>query len=180
MKNRIFSTSLESQHKLFCQRYSLEQIIKHATRTTCSASTLIDHILTNSREKISQSGVIDIGVSDHQLIYLTRKLHRMMSNINNQIKVRSLKTYSIESLNQGLSMINFPDYKYFNDVDIAYSDFIQCITSVINKIAPFKDIRIKNYFHDWFDGEMLDKIIFRDKRLKKCKASRLNIDEQLY
>ena len=77
-------------------------------------------------------------------------------------------------------MINFPDYEYFNDVDIAYSDFIQRITSVINKIAPFKEIRIKNYSHDWFDGEILDKIILRDKRLKKFKASRLNIDEQLY
>ena len=52
MQNRIPSTSLASQCKLFCQRYSLEQIIKHGTRTTCSSSTLIDHILTNSREKI--------------------------------------------------------------------------------------------------------------------------------
>ena len=50
-------------------------------------------------------------------------------------------------------MINFPDYEYINNVDIAYSDFIQRITSVINKIVPFKDIRIKNYSHDWFDGE---------------------------
>ena len=29
-------------------------------------------------------------------------------------------------------MINFPDYEYFNDEDIAYWDFIQRITSVIN------------------------------------------------
>ena len=51
MQNRKASTSLVSQYKLFCQRYSLEQTIKLATRTTCSSSTLIDHILTNSREK---------------------------------------------------------------------------------------------------------------------------------
>ena len=97
---------------------------------------------------MSQSGVIDIGISDHQLIYLTRKLHRMKSNTHKQIKIISLKNYAIESLNQGLSMINFPDYEYFNDEDIAYSDFIQRITSTINKVAPFKEIRIKNYFHD--------------------------------
>ena len=155
--------------RLFCQRYSLKQIIKHATRTTCSSSTLIDHILTNSREKISQSGVIDIGISDHQLIYLTRKLHRFKSNTHKQIKIRSLKNYSIESLNQGLSMINFPDYEYFNDVDIAYSDFIQHITSVINKIVPFKKIGIKSYFHDLFGGEILDKIIPRDKCLRNLR-----------
>ena len=44
----------------------------------------------------------------------------------------------------------------------------------------FKEIRIKNYSHDWFDGEILHKIILRDKRLKKFKDSRLNIDGQLY
>ena len=54
------------------------------------------------------------------------------------------------------------------------------MTSVINKIAPFKEIRIKNYSNDWFDGEILDEIILRDKRLKKFKASRLNIDKQFY
>ena len=108
-----------SQYKLFCQSYPLEQSIKHATRTTCSPSTLIDHVLTNYKEKILQSGVIDIGISNHQLIYLTLKLHRMKSNTHNQTKRKSLKNYTIESLNQGLSMINFPDYEYFNDLDIA-------------------------------------------------------------
>ena len=77
---------------------------------------MIDHILTNSKEKISQSGVIDIGISDHQLIYLTRKLHRMKSNTHKQIKIRFFKNYTLESLNQGLTMINFSDYEYFNDV----------------------------------------------------------------
>ena len=77
-------------------------------------------------------------------------------------------------------MINFPDYEYFNDVDITYSYFNQRMTPVINKVAPFKEIRIKSYSHGWFDGESLDKITLRDKQLKKFKGSRLNIDEQFY
>ena len=75
-------------------------------------------------------------------------------------------------------MINFPDYEYFNDVDIAYSNFIQRITSVINKMAPFKEIRIKINPHDLLDGEILDKIILRDHILRNSIP--LNIDEQLY
>ena len=54
-------------------------------------------------------------------------------------------------------------------------NFHAVVTSVTNKIAPFKEIRIKNYSHDWFDDEILDKNILRDKRLKKFKASRLNM-----
>ena len=92
MQNHIPSTSLVSQYKLFCQRYSLEHIIEHATRKTCSSSTLTDHILTNSRGKISQSGVIDTAISDHQLICLTRKLHRMKSNTHKQMKIRSTQS----------------------------------------------------------------------------------------
>ena len=64
MQKWIPSTSLLSQYKVFCQRYSLEHIIKHATRSTCSSSTLIDQILTNSRKKISQSSVVDIDISE--------------------------------------------------------------------------------------------------------------------
>ena len=92
MQSQIPSTSLVSQYKLFCQRFPLEQIIKHATYTKHSSSRLIDHILTDSREKISQSGVTDVGISHHQLIYMTRKLHRMKSNTHNKINVRSIKT----------------------------------------------------------------------------------------
>ena len=84
------------------------------------------------------------------------------------------------SLNQDLPIINFHYYEYFNDIDISCSDFIQRITPVINKIAPFKVIGIKDYSHDWFDGEILYKIILRDKRLNKFKTSRLNIDEQFF
>ena len=64
-------------------------------------------------------------------------------------------------------MIKFPDYEYFNDVNIAYSDLIQRITSVMNKTAPFKEVKIESYSHYWFDGEILVRIILRDKRLKK-------------
>ena len=110
------------------------QAIQNRIPSVQHAACNIDLILTNSREKISQSSVIDIGISDYQSTYLTRKLHRMKSNTHKQIKIRSLKSYTIESLNQGLRMINFPDYEYFNDVDIAYSDFIQCITRVTNRL----------------------------------------------
>ena len=89
--------------------------------------------------------------------------------------MRSLFKIFKKPTQSSLHMVNFPDYEYFNDVDIAYSD----ITPDKNKIAPFKETKIKNYFHDWFDGEILENIILRDK-CEIFKASRLNIDEQLY
>jgi hypothetical protein len=55
--------------------FNLKQIIDEPTRVTCTSKTLIDHVVVNSEEKISQSGVLPIGLSDHFLIYCTwRKL----------------------------------------------------------------------------------------------------------
>ena len=45
------------------------------TSPTCMTSTsLLDHILTNSSERVSQSGIADVGLSDHQMTYCTRKI----------------------------------------------------------------------------------------------------------
>ena len=42
-------------------------MIDEATRVTMTTSSLIDHIVTNTPEKISDSGVIHTGISDHSL-----------------------------------------------------------------------------------------------------------------
>ena len=68
--------SLCRQYKEFCSFFSLTQLIKSPTRITCSSSTLLDHILTNTPDKVKQAGLIDISISAHQLIYCTRKSWR--------------------------------------------------------------------------------------------------------
>ena len=62
--------------------YGLTQLITEPTRVTQYSSTLIDLCLTNSPDKISKSGVINIGISDHSAIYLTRKFAHLRSNMH--------------------------------------------------------------------------------------------------
>ena len=42
--------------------YGLPQLINCPTRVTCITSTLIDHILINTQNNISQSGAIDTAI----------------------------------------------------------------------------------------------------------------------
>ena len=95
-----------NKYKEFCQTFSLTEIIKDPIRITCSTSSLLDHILTNSLEKISQKGTIDVGLSDHQLICCTRKVLRTKLNMHNQIQIRYLKKYSVESYTNALRKIS--------------------------------------------------------------------------
>ena len=56
-KNTPLRNSLPSlckQYINFCSSFSLKQLISSPTRITCSSSTIIDHILTNTTNIISQ------------------------------------------------------------------------------------------------------------------------------
>ena len=69
-KKMLFSTK---SYLDFCISNSLEQIIMPPSRPIDRRATFIDQVLTNSSHKISQSGVIDLGLSDHDPILHTRK-----------------------------------------------------------------------------------------------------------
>ena len=167
-------------YREFCATHDLKQIITSPTRITEKSSTLLDHILTNSSDRVSQSGVIDLGLSDHQLIYCTRKIIKNKPNKHKFIKIRSLKHYTIEKFLKELKDIIFPDYSDYNDINEAYSDFIKKITKIIDKIAPIKEIRIKNNTAKWIDEEILEGIRNRDKLFTKFKKSKINIDHLNY
>ena len=53
---------------------SLKQL--EATRITEKPSTLLDHILRNSKKPISQWDIMGIGLSDHQMVYYTSSAKR--------------------------------------------------------------------------------------------------------
>ena len=63
---------------------------------------------------------------------------------------------------------------------IAYLDLLEKILSEVDKIVPFKDLRIKNNTQDWFDDEVAKAVKLREKRLKQFKSTKLHIDEDLY
>ena len=93
------------KYREFCALHGLTQLVKSATRITKNTSTIFDHILTNSKDKIIQLGTMDVGLSDNQLIYCTRKKFKEKTDIKTYIKYRSLKNYTPEILIEKLLMM---------------------------------------------------------------------------
>ena len=52
-------------------------IIKYPTCITCRNTSLIDYILASILSRISQHGLINVNISDHQLIYCTRTITKI-------------------------------------------------------------------------------------------------------
>ena len=54
------------------------------------------------------------------------------------------------------------------------------LNCVVNVIAPFKTVRVKNNTSQWFDGEKKkEKIHTHDKLYKRFKLTKLNVDEEI-
>ena len=119
-------------------------------------------------------------VSDHSMVYCTRKISRAKYNKHKEITFRSLKNYSVDVYKEALEKVSIPNYDNFGNPDLAYSDFISRLESVINVVAPIKTVRIKNNTREWFDGEIGEEIYKRDKLHKKFKLTKLHVDEDLY
>ena len=58
---------------------------------------------------------------------------------------------------------------------MAYNDFIQKIMNIIDKVAPLKEIQVKQNSQEWFDWEIADEIKNLDKLFRKFKKSKLQL-----
>ena len=165
-----FNTDVSSSHrkcplvtklKSICAMFSLKQIIQDFTRIS-SSSTTIDLILVSDCEKISQSGVIDCCISDHQMTFCTRKIHKVPVGKHNTATMRSLKHYSKEAFQQTLLGSNWNNVLLSDNVTDAWINFKQCFISCLDNIAPVKSVRIKQRTEEWVDSEVLQCIKDRD------------------
>ena len=74
----------------FCVSFSLEQLIAKHIRVDKTAS-LIDHVLNNSSQKVSQYCVIVLCILDHNLVYCTRKTPSLKLSKHNDLGLYTLK-----------------------------------------------------------------------------------------
>ena len=49
--------------------FGLDQLVEEATRATKPSATLIDHIYTNNRSRVTDVRIVEAGISDHCAIF---------------------------------------------------------------------------------------------------------------
>ena len=163
----------------FAFSYTLKQSISTPTRTTENTATLSVHVLTNSPHKIIKCGVVEVNLSDHELIYCTRKTTKLKSNKRNELNICSMKNYTAEGFVELLKKTDFPNYETYACINMAYLDFATKIVDVIDSYCPSKRVRIKSNTKPWFDSVVISLVNKRDSCYKKCKVSKLETDKDL-
>ena len=143
--------------------YGLHQLINEPTRITATSESLIDLCLTNCSEKITHSGVLHLGISDHSLVFMTRKSKMERSRVHKAIQFRSLKNFCKADFLADLAEI---DWKAItgpaDDPNKSWQNWKSCLMSVIDKHAPIRHKRIRGKKCPWISHEVLQKMRVRD------------------
>ena len=126
------------KYQEFCNFFNFKQLISCSTRISCSSSTINDHLLGSYPDRVSKKEIIDVGISDLQLIFCTRKTLKTKIGCHKQISFHSLKNYSVIAYGEALKKVKFPNYENFININEAYSNFFQKVTTVIDKIESCK------------------------------------------
>jgi hypothetical protein len=76
-------------------------LIKEPTRITDTTATLLDVAIVSKPDNICRSGVLHIGISDHSLIYVCRKISFVKKEIK-IVNVRNYRNFNQQHLNDDL------------------------------------------------------------------------------
>jgi len=168
-----------------CNSFGFNQLITEITRVGRSSSgiitsTLIDHILCNDLLKVSQSGVLPIGLSDHFLVFCTRKAAKSVFSTHNTVNIRSMKNYNVETYTNLLETTDWSDVLNNNCVDSAWSNFRSSMDVIMDQVAPRKTVRIKQRTEPWMTSTILDKIKTRDQISRSFKKGDANVSFSEY
>ena len=137
----------------FCLMFNFKQLINKPTRVTPTSKSATDLIFVSDPQKVWQSGVVTFGVSDHFLTYCTRKNTKQIFNMFNKhktIKIRSMKKFTTEKFQSMLNNVEWDDVFNCENVEKAWNGFKRFLLSVIDEIAPIKEIRVKQRTEPWF------------------------------
>ena len=81
--------------------------------------------MINTNEKITQSGLINIGLSDNQMIFCTKKIKKEKVGGHKQTSFRSFKNYSVDECEKALDKVTFPNYEKYHNINKGYNDFLE-------------------------------------------------------
>ena len=140
--------------------FQLEQLIEEPTRITRNTQSQIDLVFSNRSEIIVKSGVEHIGISDHSLIYIHRKIsvpHKQPKIIN----TRQYKYYNTEAFKLDLFKI-LQTRTHECDPNILWEDWKEKFLMVADMHAPPVIRRVRSEHVPWLTSEIKTKIYNRD------------------
>lgn len=158
------------------QGFSLEQLVKNATRSADGSSTLIDLILTNKLNIIINTGTINLPqFSDHHLVFCLVDMPMVRKNNSHWVLSRDIKNINLREFDVTARRLNWNRLQYFESIDEKVSYLESKITTLFNIHAPIRKIRVTKKYNPWITPNIKRMMVIRDRALSDYKKLLKNI-----
>ena len=147
----------------------LKQHIKSTTRYGAARNSCLDLIFSNS-DCIKRQGVVNINISDHLPVFVSRKKMRAKS-VKISFTGRSYRWYNKEAFQANLLDFNWAHFYRQDNPNAAWGVMKSVIEKEINYMCPCKTYRVKKYDDPWITREIIELIRDKDNLLRAAKIS---------
>ena len=147
--------------------YGLTQLLTEPTRITQTTKSLIDLCVTNTPDKISQSGVHHLGLSDHSMIYMTRKA-KIERTKYQFTKTRDFKQFNKIEFLKDLAKIPWLDLDNYSNPNDMWEEWKTLFFRCVDNHAPVKTRQATRKKSPWLSNEIVQNIRQRDYLKKKA------------
>ena len=131
---------------------------------TSLQSTLIDHIATSHINNITSAGVLEIGLSDHYLVYCVRKFRGALKTKHKVVTTRQMKKFSESAFLQDLALIDWSlILQNGTDLNEQVGNCCEVLSMIIEKHAPLRKRRVAERYTPWYTSELSKLSQVRDR-----------------
>ena len=154
----------------FCAAANATQLIKDPTRVTKSSSSLIDVILVSKPDLVKSSGVMDLTMSDHFLVFAVLNL-KVPKPAATYITIRSFKNYDADLFSSDISHVPWNTVDLVGSVNEKLNAFNDLFLACLDKHAPVKTVKLKHRPNPFIGDEIRQLITSRNALHKKARQS---------
>ena len=129
--------------------FSFKQLVEEPTRVTLATSSIIDHVATTCARNILNSGVHEVSMSDHYMVYYIRRFNDAVDKGHKMIKTRKMKNFCEEAFLADVSGICWEQVvSGTDDINLPVNRWSNLFSMTIEKHAPIVEMRVseKHFF----------------------------------
>ena len=142
-------------------------LIDVPTRVTETSKTLIDHVITNDKQRAVTTGVLISDLSDHYGAFAIISPIDIKNKISNQVFIREMNQFILDDF---LLALNYELYSLFedksNNVNKLYEGFVEAYTNLVDQFAPLRTATRKEKklgLKPWITSDLIKSIRIKNK-----------------
>ena len=172
----------------FCKGNMLLPLIRNPTRITQKSATIIDNILTNTKEHVT-AGVVTTSIADHFTTFVAvrdKKTVRKEKNkgiIHEKIKIRVKKPENMRTFEQKLKETNWREMNNHVTPTQKTEYFQKQVEKAFNESFPMKEVKLNKNIHaleEWVTRGILISRVTLNKLSQKWAKTRNPIIHEEY